>query len=283
MNAAFSRLTAAPIWVLLGIVVLPCINWLLTSEINYLLMRPREGETYVGPTRGETLEVIGAAWLANYLPLRPGFFARFAYHLIMNRMPVARTAHALILTIVCGGVAVVTLLFTARMVPESGTLAAAGILLPGLVMFCLARLAAYARGSWANILDSASLRYIDVLVWTGRYALVFYLVGIQLDIRSAVALAAVSQAAMLVPLVGNGLGVREVAIAFVGAALPAWYASQEPLDRSMTIAAEMVNRVGEVAAACVVGGISGWRLNRRMTNTIYSDTPENTTNAGDRT
>ncbi len=277
LRSAADRLATAPAWAYVLLLVLPALNWLLTSELSYLLMRPREGEMYVAPTRPEMIDLIGAAWLANYIPVRPGLFGRIAYHRAVNGIPLARTLHALILTIACGLVAVVTLLITARLVPTftAPAVTAVAVVLPGTLFFIGARLAAYIRGSWANILDACALRYVDTLVWTGRYALVFYLVGAPLELRNAVALAAVSQAAMLVPFVGNGLGVREASIALVGAALPVWYTSGEPLDRSLAIAAEVVNRTGEVVAACIIGSTCGVRLARRL-----HSTPQN---AGDRT
>jgi hypothetical protein len=289
LRCAAASLTRAPAWAYVLLLVLPALNWLLTSELSYTLMLPREGETYVAPTRPEMIELIGAAWLANYIPVRPGLFGRIAYHRAVNKIPLARTVHALILTIACGLMAVVTLLITARLIP-AGTpdgVTAVAVVMPGALLAVLARLAAKVRVSWSHILDACGLRYADMLVWTGRYALVFYLVGQPLDLRSAVALAAVSQAAMLVPFVGNGLGVREAAIAVLGAALPAWYSSGEPLDRSLAIAAEVVNRAGEVLAACIIGSSCGVRLARRLRgisgNLSGNPSHEVSSNAGDRT
>jgi hypothetical protein len=110
------------------------------------------------------------------------------------------------------------------------------------------------------VLLAIGVRYLDVLIWMARYAAVFALVGRPLSWGEAAAVAGVSQAAMLVPFVGNGLGVREWAIRLVAPALPAWFAGDAGLTGTLALSADLLNRAGEIVAAVPVGLLCGARL-----------------------
>src|SRR6185369_17669967 len=62
---------AAPAWLVHATLLLPLVNWLLTSLIFWALTR-RVGR--VGYR--EMCMLIGSAWLLNMLPLKPGLFGR---------------------------------------------------------------------------------------------------------------------------------------------------------------------------------------------------------------
>jgi len=76
-----------------------------------------------------------------------------------------------------------------------------------------------------------------------------------------VALAIVSQIAMLVPIAGNGLGLREWAIGLTAASLTG-------LDPQAGLAADLVNRAVEVLVAVPVGLLSARVVSRRLKATL---------------
>jgi hypothetical protein len=105
---------------------------------------------------------------------------------------------------------------------------------------------------------------MDTLVWMGRYAVMFALLGREITLPQAAAIAAASQAAMQVPLVGNGLGVREWAVGLVAPVLPSWMnATSGGLSRGLGLSADLLNRGFELAAALPVGLICTALLGRR--------------------
>lgn len=262
-SAALSQVITAPRWQLAGLVLLPAVNWLLTSQVFRTLLRPREGETYTTPSRTEMLDLVGAAWLANYTPIRAGLIGRVVYHKAVNNIPVARTIHSIIMAMAVGISAVTVLIILVRLLPPS---AHWFVCAPPFAFLALGAAAGRVRASWQSLCIAAAIRYVDVLVWTARYALAFSLVGVSLDLRQAAAFAAVSQAAMLVPIVGNGLGVREFAIGFVASALPAAFTGSPAAspERTIALTADFLNRAGELAAAIPIGLICGVRLTARM-------------------
>jgi hypothetical protein len=90
-----------------------------------------------------------------------------------------------------------------------------------------------------------------MLAWVGRYALVFWLIGQPLEIGGAVAVAAACQVALVLPLIGNGLGLRELAVGVMAAALPASLGAST--SQGAGSLADVVNRVAEIAVAVPVG------------------------------
>ena len=91
-------------------------------------------------------------------------------------------------------------------------------------------------------LGVVGLKVLDGYAWTARYMLAFQVTGNPIGVGEALAVAVVAQAAMLIPLAGTGLGVREWAVALLAASLPAWYATGGGPD-------------GEAAAGMVAGTI----------------------------
>jgi hypothetical protein len=130
----------------------------------------------------------------------------------------------------------------------------AGALLPGAA---LAAVAAYPGHAGARRLSLAALvRYAELFVWAVRYHAAFALIGAPIGWGAALALACVGMAAMLVPLVGNGLGVREWAIGLVSSRIAGGV-----LELGLT--ADLVNRAAELAVITALGlAGAGW-LTRR--------------------
>src|SRR4029079_8775600 len=84
---------------------LPLVNWVLSSLGLWVQMR-RHGP--VGAV--EVALLVGAAWVLNYLPLRPGMIGRIAYHKSVNGIEVVDSVRAVFVGMGCGACAVLTVL-----------------------------------------------------------------------------------------------------------------------------------------------------------------------------
>jgi hypothetical protein len=126
------------------------------------------------------------------------------------------------------------------------------------------------RGSDGWWLPAAfGLRYVDTIIWTLRYAVVFALVGSAVDFSGAVAISAVSQVAVLVPVVPNGLGLREWGVGLTAAALPSHLIDAEgQVVTAIGVAADLANRAAELLVALPVGLLSSWLLARRAARRV---------------
>ena len=272
-QAADSIRKAGP-WLFAAAFVLPLANWILSAEIFRILLLPGRDERHQSPSRGEMLELIGVSWLANYSPVSPGLFFRLGWHKARAGISLARSVHSVILASIASVVAVFALLLSCWIAPggaEASRLwAVAAIVAPPILFAVVSLPAGRVRLQWRWFLLACSVRCLDVIAWMGRYAAAFTIAGgVTPDLREVAAVAAVSQAAMLVPVVGNGLGIREVAVGLATAWLPSWYAGGS-LHGADGVMADVVNRAGELAAALVTGAVCGVLLTRRL-------------NAGDRT
>lgn len=253
-------------WLIALAVGLPILNWIITSAIFYVLMLPATREKGApGPGFGDMTLLIGSAWLLNYLPLSPGMVGRVAYHKAVHRIPVSFSVGALaaalaIAMLVVGGLLAIIFIAGDRSAPTYAWLLSA----PAPALLAIAALSRpLVPGLW-HYLVAAALRWIDTLVWMGRYAVMFALLGHEVSLPQAAAIAAASQAAMQVPLVGNGLGVREWAVGLVGPVLPTWMnATSGGLSRGLGLSADLLNRGFELAAALPVGLVCSVLLGRR--------------------
>jgi hypothetical protein len=127
-----------------------------------------------------------------------------------------------------------------------------------------------ARGPWW-IAATIALRFIDLLVWAGRYAVVFAIVGHPITVAAAMALAVLCQIAMLVPLVGNGLGLREWAVGAVAGILPEdLVSSSGTLTTTIGLAADLANRAAELVTAVPVGLLCAHSLARRTSGRVVT-------------
>jgi len=254
---------AAPWTIKAAALLLPVANWILTSLVFLTLTRAhgRVGAVEMGA-------LIGAAGLYNYMPLRPGLIGRVAYHRAINDIPVMSSVRVLATTIALSGAGVMLLIVSSLGAARLGTHAqqAAVIAAPILITGVLAWYAR-SRGLETWRLGAALvLRYVDLLVWTARYTVVFALIGRPLDGAQAAAIAAVSQVASVIPLAGNGLGLREWAVAWCAASLPAWYtAGPAAPSTGVGLSADLLHRAAELPAAFAIGLLSTAWLSRRLT------------------
>jgi hypothetical protein len=192
---------------------------------------------------GEMQAVIASATLINYLPLRPGFIGRVAYHKAMNGIAVRESIKTIVqaailsalaalyltaIVLICREHAISPWYFAAAPLPLLGVL---GALSPSA-----ARLLA-----WAG-----AVRLLDVLVTALRYHAAFALIGSPIDWDSAMAFACISVLATMVPLVSNGLGLREWAI---GMFVPVVASYQMELG----LTADLLNRAAELVMVTAAG------------------------------
>ncbi|MCB1281548.1 MAG: hypothetical protein KDB18_08490, partial [Salinibacterium sp.] len=137
-------------------------------------------------------------------------------------------------------------------------------ILPGvlIVMVGHALLARFPDQHHWRIMIATGWRWGDMLLWAARYAVVFILVGEPVTWARATQFALISQIALVIPLVGNGLGLREWAIgAFAGRG------SGEPQSLAQSAAvgvtADLVNRAAELIVLVPLGALAGVLLARR--------------------
>ncbi len=257
-RAAMVRMFDAPPPVLALLLVLPIANLMLTSMCFQALTRRY---AYVEPKEMHAL--IAASFLLNFLPLRPGLFGRVAYHTRVHKMRVRDTARVLIEAIACTAVAMLLLLATLALSRVAPGLAA-GFLGTATVGLALAWVRArQTRNLALRAYALATLiKLADILLWGARYVVVFALLGQPIMSRQGISLAVVANAASLVPLAGNGLGLREWAVGIVAATLPARGASSIMVETGLS--ADLVNRGAEILVAVALGLPALAWLSRRM-------------------
>jgi hypothetical protein len=260
MRRSLHALGEAPWWFVALFVVLPLLNWLSIGASIWVLLA-RFGRLGLG----ETLGLIGMAWLLNYLPMRPGLVGRVAYHKAVNGIAVRHSGRTLLEGMVITGIASAGLLLGALLL-RGVDAAAAWTLLVAVPM-----LAGAAGGAalWrrrplaARYCVAGSLRVLDMAVWACRYALAFALVDSPIELPAALVLAVASQFAMLIPIAGNGLGLREWLIGALAAGLPAaMLGGDASLSQGLT--ADVLNRVVEVMVAIPLGLACLWIILRRL-------------------
>lgn len=247
LDSAWSSLRAAPAWLIAALVVLPLVNLVATSGVLAILIR-RHGR--VGLV--EMTALVASAWLLNYLPLRPGLVGRVAYHRLINGVPVKASVGVVLEAIACGGGALAMLVAAgagvARVHGHWSVLLCIAMAPAALAATVALGLRGVARArAWA-----LALRYIDTLLWVARYLLVFRAIGVPISFVQAAGAAAVSQVVLLIPIVGNGLGLREWAVGGVSAAMPVGRRGAQ-VTIAAGLAADLVNRALELVAAVPVG------------------------------
>jgi hypothetical protein len=276
LGEAARRAAGAPWW-LVGLgALLPLANlWCIGMVFWHLTARylPR-GELARAPLGVlEMQALIASAFLFNYTPLRAGMVGRIAYHKTVHGVAVRDSVKVLGHSLALGAGACALVLGAATLGPWALAGVGAASVAVGAVAWLASRgggATAHARPSIAHFVAAGAWRVADVCVWAARYWVCFAIVGVRLDATSAAALAIVSQAAMLVPFVGNGLGVREWAVGIATAWLPgaagvlATNAGATAQRFSPGLSADLVNRGLELVVAVPVGLCGAWFIARRL-------------------
>lgn len=260
LSRGLSALRSPSPLVLAGLAAGVLLNLVVTGLIFTILMR-RFGRVGLIEMQG----LIASATLINYLPLRPGLLGRAAYHRLVNQIPVRHTAFAVVAAMTLSIAAAAMMLTSIGLARWTGLSAA----VPLSLFLLLVALGGASRTSRSACLAMV-LRLIDVLVWSARYVLAFGLIGREIDFDTALALACVSTVASMVPLLSNGLGLREWAVGYVAPLMVVGVASPEAM------LADLVHRAIEVLVTMVFGaaGLVGLapvlRRARRATETTPS-------------
>ena len=260
---AWATMRQAPAWMVVMALVLPLASWLLTSGTFWLLSR-----RYAPVPMSDMTLLIGAAWLLNHLPLRPGMVGRVAFHKKYHGMAIGDSVRVMVVAMVCSGVALAMLLVAALGVSrvEGAAWTAASLAGPTVAVGVVAIGARALGKSWWAEAAALAVRNLDMLAWVGRYAIVFALVGQEVSVERLVIVAAVCQVAMLVPLTGNGVGLREWAVGLTLAAMAGAAATADVREQAAAIglAADLLNRAAETVLAVPVGLLCSWMLARKV-------------------
>ena len=270
LQSSFTAIGEAhPLWIVL-LLALPLANVFFTSA-TFGVLTNRYGKV---PLWEMNLLMLSAG-LLNYLPLRPGLVGRVAYHRQVHGIRATDSAKVVLISIGCSSIGLAGVLVGAmgvaglglRGTPFAWPLAIA----PGAACLVVGGILRAGGGheKWWRFLVAAGWRTGDMLVWTARYWLVFFLVGQTVTWFEAALLTVVSQAAMMVPLFGNGLGLREWAIgASVGGIV---HRPSDGIDSGSDLmdmaapglTADLVNRAAELIVLAPLGAVAGVMLARR--------------------
>jgi hypothetical protein len=197
----------------------------------------------------EMQAVIAAATLLNYVPFRPGLFGRVAYHKTVNNIALRDSAMVVVQAMALSAIAVC---YLGSSVLANMYLGMDFRLLLVAPLPLLALGGPFSTGGQRIALLAMLVRYLEALVNAMRYRAAFVLIGSPIDARGAVAFACVSMATSMVPLLSNGLGMREWA---VGILAPVLTASRMTLG----IAADLLNRAAELVIVTILG-LAGFAL-----------------------
>ncbi len=256
----------AVVWVLVALNV-------VCTGATFWFLTPLDGHGRARVGAREMFFLISGANLSNYLPLRAGMLGRMAYHRTYNAIPVRESAGILFRSLLLSAGAVLTLAFLGATVlrPDRGIVAwaqAGAVVLPLIAAFGVAvfmRHQSGGRGGVARTALAFAARYADMLCWAARYAIVFSAAGLDLSWSQAIAYTAIAQVSMTIPIVGNGLGLREWMIGVLGAVLPVWaVGTVSTTTRDQRLAAELVHRGVELLAILPLGVLGAMWVARRV-------------------
>ncbi len=260
VDSAFAHARRADPMLIALALILPACNFGLISLSFWAL-----NNLYARVALKEMGALIASAWLLNYLPLRPGMIARLAYHKKRHGITIRQSMWVYVISTMLTGVAILLTLGIVLLLrtDERPLFVAIALFAPAMIALALALLASSRdQPGAARLLCVYALRHADLLIWVLRYAVVFAIIGVPLSPVEAVAIAIVSQIALLIPIAGNGLGLREWAIGLTAGLLPA-FAGAAPTATGL--AGDLVHRGFETVAALILGIPAILWLSRRIT------------------
>lgn len=273
-RSAIEILRAAPPWAVVLTSLLAGVNSFIVA-ISFLVLTRQFARVGLG----EMLALVGGAWLLNYLPMRPGLIGRVAYHKKYNAVAVKDSLRVLVVagagTVIAA--AHIGLLAGAHLLGLAPA-ALGGVWVGSIVVVAGGLVIGLGQG-WSGGFElgrlwmTLALRYLDVFVWAARYACAGVVLGVDLSLTGACFLAAVSQVAFLIPLVGNGLGLREWTTGLATESTDVLHMSGSGLAGGVQL--ELINRVCEVFMAVPVGLVSfAWLAARtRRASRASASTP----------
>ncbi|MDA1008040.1 MAG: hypothetical protein O2800_03425 [Planctomycetota bacterium] len=235
-------------------------NLVLSGWLFHRLYRPIASIGF-----GEMQMLVSGSSLLNYLPAKAGLAGRALYHRAVHGVPIGTSVRLIVLsvlgTLVCSSGLIVAIYFF------GSRHAIATWLMVGCVFFWTGPILLRLRPSHTAFIQSIAIRQLDLSVWVIRYILVFALLGVTIDARSAAMAAAVAMVAGLFPVGGNGIGVREWAIGLLGP-IAGW-------TQDIGLAADLLNRAVDLIIIIPVGSMCALAASRRLTHHLASATARN--------
>lgn len=241
LAAAWAAAREAPPWLVAALLVLPLLSWVLTSALFWTLTRP-----YGRVPAGEMLALIGASWLLNALPLRPGMVGRVAYLKAARGIAVRDSVRVGIVASVMTAISAVLLALAALLLARLNapcawaapiTVLAIPAALASVWVLARRRETATARRAshWSGAL---ALRVLDMGVMALRLFLAFALIAQAVTPAQAVWFAGPAQVAGLLPM---HVGVQEWAVGLLAPTV------------SVGITAALANRAADLLVSTCVG------------------------------
>ncbi len=193
----------------------------------------------------EMQALIAASAFANYLPLKPGFIGRVAYHRVRHGIRAAHTLRTIVEAIALSGTVASLFLLALVLLRRLGVDGGWALLAPA----ALASLAAAPR--LRPLAAALLVRQAELALWTLRSWASFQLVGAPIDLETAIVLGSIGVLATLVPVVSNGLGIREWVVGLLAPLV-----SHDQASTGQAIIAELVHRVAELVVVVPLGLVS---------------------------
>ncbi len=204
---------------------------------------------------GEMELLIASSSLLNYLPAKAGLAGRALYHKVVHGVPLGVSVR-LILMSFAGTVLSCLVLGAVVMFLRDGVAIIAAWLLLAAIVWVMPR--ARRMGPLPRAFsESVSLRFMDLGIWCVRYWIVFNVLDISIDPRSAALAGITAMLVGLVPFGANGLGMREWAIAWLGG-VAGWTADAG-------LSADLVNRAVDLIVVVPLGAVCTYVATRRLT------------------
>jgi hypothetical protein len=256
MGRAVASLRDASPLVVAALLGLPAASWLLTSTLFWALTRR------FGRVRWpEMCALIGASWLLNNLPLRPGMLGRVTYHRLVNEIPVLASVRVMVEALLCsalaGAIAVAVLAVASGEVAIGGAVMACGVVGAGVALAALRR-----RGTPLPVgllALGTGIRVVDIAGWVVRYWLLLRLAGAPVSPMEAMGVTIASMLASMTPV---QFGLREWAVGAAASLTGRSGAGGTML--SAGVSADVLNRGIELMLAIPIGLGAAWVISRRV-------------------
>jgi len=244
--AALAALRDPPPLAVAGLLAAIVATTALTSALFVLLFRRFARIPFL-----EMFGLVAAASFANYLPLKPGFAGRVAYHRLRHGVRATDTLRTMLEAIGLSGVASASILGAILLLRVLGIPGGLALLAPALVAGC------GLLSPFRTLAVGLLIRQAEFALLAGRYWIAFRLVGSPVDLEAAAVVASVGALATFVPFIAGGLGVREWLTGIVTPLV-------SPETFAAGVLAELVQRVAELAVFIPMGLGSAGLLARHV-------------------
>ncbi|MDA0802888.1 MAG: hypothetical protein O2819_03925 [Planctomycetota bacterium] len=234
---------------LAGLAVCVALNLAISGLVFHRLYRP---VAKIGVAEMELL--VASSSLLNYLPAKAGLAGRALYHTVMHGVPLGVSVRLILMSIAGTVLSCIVLAGVVIVAPSEQSVIVAWPLLAVLV-WCAPR--ALRSGALATAFaESVAMRFLDLGVWCVRYWIVFGVLDVSIDPRSAAMAGITAVLIGLAPFGANGLGLREWAIAGLGG-MAGWTAD-------VGLSADLLNRAVDLVVVVPIGSVCTMIVTRRL-------------------